>query len=72
MPRPPPVRDVSTRPGIIRLAVMIYVRFRRMPSLRKCAGIHAFVDNRVDQESSLSSRGTVKANRAERRGPRAA
>ena len=51
---------------------MIYVRVRRMPSLRKCAGIHAFVDNRVDQESSLSSRGTVKANRAERRGPRAA
>ncbi|MDU8946676.1 IS6 family transposase [Ovoidimarina sediminis] len=40
------------------------LRFRRMRSLQKFAGVHASVSNHFNQERSLSSRPHFKANRA--------
>ncbi len=70
MPSRSPFRYFKTSPEIIRLAVMLYVRFPlslrrreramlrfgRMRSLQMFAAVHASVFNHLNQERSLSSR----------------
>ena len=57
-----PFRYFKTSPAIIRLAVMLYIRFPL--SLQKLAAIHSSVYNHFNQERHLCSRENFKLNRA--------
>jgi putative transposase len=55
-----PFRYFKTSPEIIRLAVMMYVRF---PLSLRFVSIHASVHNHFNQERHLRSRQIFKLNR---------
>lgn len=68
MPRPrkpaTPFRYFNSSPEVIRLVVMMYVRFRRMKTLQKFASVHANVHNHFSLERHLVDRQTYKDRRS--------